>query len=145
MTFQKLFDLAYGDGAILHNSVLIVGRKEAELIKYTRNNFLALKISYFNEIHQLCQTLGIDFEAVRTGMTGDVRIGPSHTAVPGFDGHRGFGGTCLPKDTNALLQVMVGAGMESHIVRAMVTRNTTVDRPERDWESDPRAFTLDRK
>jgi UDPglucose 6-dehydrogenase len=144
-TFQRLFDLAYGDGAIIYNTILVVGRKEAEMIKYTRNNFLALKISYFNEIHQLCQTLGIDYDAVRAGVVADSRIGPSHTAVPGFDGHRGFGGTCLAKDTNALLQVMVGADMESHIVRAMVTRNTTVDRPERDWESDPRAFTVDRK
>lgn len=140
--FRTLFQLAKKNGAILHDTVTIMGRKEAELVKYTRNNFLALKISFFNEIYQLCKLTGADYEAVRAGIEGDARIGLSHTAVPGYDGHFGFGGTCLPKDTSALLQYMRSAGMESHIVNAAVTRNTTVDRPERDWEADPRAFTV---
>ena len=140
--FCELFRIAKKNGAVLHNTVTIMGRREAELVKYTRNNFLALKISFFNEIYQLCKTTGIDYDAVRAGMEGDARIGMSHTAVPGYDGHYGFGGTCLPKDTNALLQYMTGHGIESHIVKAAVTRNQTVDRPERDWEADPRAFTV---
>lgn len=140
--FCELFDIAKKNGAVLHNTVTIMGRREAELVKYTRNNFLALKISFFNEIYQLCYATGIDYDAVRSGMEGDTRIGMSHTAVPGYDGHYGFGGTCLPKDTNALLQYMTGHGVESHIVKAAVTRNQTVDRPERDWEADPRAFTV---
>lgn len=140
--FCELFRIAKKNGAVLHDAVTIMGRKEAELVKYTRNNFLALKISFFNEIYQLCKTTGIDYDAVRAGMEGDTRIGMSHTAVPGYDGHYGFGGTCLPKDTNALLQYMTGHGIESHIVKAAVTRNQTVDRPERDWEADPRAFTV---
>ena len=139
--FCELFRIAKKNGAVLHDAVTIMGRKEAELVKYTRNNFLALKISFFNEIYQLCKTTGIDYDAVRAGMEGDTRIGMSHTAVPGYDGHYGFGGTCLPKDTNALLQYMVAHGVESHIVKAAVTRNQMVDRPERDWEADPRAFT----
>ena len=140
--FCELFHIAKKNGAVLHDAVTIMGRREAELVKYTRNNFLALKISFFNEIYQLCKAAGIDYDAVRGGMEGDTRIGMSHTAVPGYDGHFGFGGTCLPKDTNALLQYMVAQGVESHIVKAAVTRNQTVDRPERDWEADPRAFTL---
>ena len=78
---------------------------------------------------------------MRKGVTADERIGVSHTAVPGYDGHRGFGGTCLPKDTSALLSIMESADMESYIIRAIVERNRIVDRPEHDWEDDPRAFT----
>jgi UDPglucose 6-dehydrogenase len=137
-----MFQIAKKNGVLLHDTVTIMGRKEAELVKYTRNNFLALKISFFNEIYQLCKATSIDYDAVRAGMEGDARIGMSHTGVPGYDGHFGYGGTCLPKDTNALLQYMTGHGIESHIVKAAVIRNQTVDRPERDWEADPRAFTV---
>lgn len=142
--FIELFTTAKRNGVILHDTVTIMGRKEAELVKYTRNNFLALKISFFNEIHQLCKATGIDYDAVRAGLEGDTRIGMSHTMVPGYDGHFGFGGTCLPKDTNALLQYMTQHGVESHIVKAAVTRNQTIDRPEKDWEADPRAFTINK-
>ena len=140
--FRTLFQLAKKNGVILHDNVTIMGRKEAELVKYTRNNFLALKISFFNEIYQLCKSSGIDYESVREGISGDTRIGMSHTLVPGYDGHFGFGGTCLPKDTSALLHYMISNNIESHIVKAMVTRNRMVDRPEKDWEADPRAFTI---
>ena len=138
---QGMLDLAQKAGKIRNNAAFFTMRKEAELIKYVRNNFLALKISFFNEIHSLCKGIGADYSHVRDGVTFDTRIGQSHTNVPGYDGHYGYGGTCLPKDTSALLHFMMEHDVESHIVKAAVLRNKTIDRPERDWEQDPRAFT----
>lgn len=139
--FQELLRLAAQNNRILSTNVQLITPKEAELVKYTRNNFLALKISFFNEIYCLCQAIGADYGNVISGVTCDPRIGKSHTAVPGPDGHAGFGGTCLPKDTSALGAFMKSKNVPSPIIDAMVYRNKNLDRPERDWESDPRAFT----
>ncbi len=136
-----LIKTAAAAGVIQSGETLFVKPDEAELIKYTRNNFLALKVSFFNEISSLCSTIGIEYEAVRRGVCADPRIGSSHTAVPGPDGHRGFGGTCLPKDTSALEHFMKSKGVQCPVVSGMVHRNRVVDRPEHDWEADPRAFT----
>lgn len=76
--------------------------KEASMIKYTINTFLATKLTFFNELYDLCQANGIDYDSVVGGARLDSRIGISHMQVPGPDGKRGFGGACLPKDTNAL-------------------------------------------
>lgn len=138
---KSLIEKAYSCGVIKSNNVMLTGTEEAEMIKYTRNNFLATKIAFFNEIAQICKAVGADYETVRQGVIADSRIGASHTVVPGPDGHKGFGGTCLPKDTNALVYFAKEAGVDSYVVRAAVERNSRVDRPERDWESDPRAFT----
>jgi UDPglucose 6-dehydrogenase len=139
--FQRLLTLAKDNNAIQSDVIQFVSTKEAEMIKYVRNNFLALKISFFNEIHSVCKAIGVDYEHVRNGVTADERIGKTHTGVPGYDGHFGFGGTCLPKDTSALLHFMTEKEIPSHIVKAMVYRNIHVDRPECDWKQDPRAFT----
>lgn len=138
---HELISLACSNGAIEHDTTLFVSTKEAELIKYTRNNFLAMKIGFSNEIYRLCQTIGADYSAVQAGFTTDTRIGASHTGVPGYDGHYGFGGTCLPKDTSALSYFMHEVGSPSPIIDAIVYRNKNIDRPEHDWEDDPRAFT----
>ena len=127
--------------SVSSDDVLLVGTEDAEMIKYTRNNFLATKVAFFNEIASVCKAVGADYETIRKAMSSDSRIGISHTAVPGPDGHKGFGGTCLPKDTNALIYFAKEVGVETPVVSAVVMRNTTIDRPERDWESDTRAFT----
>lgn len=128
-------------GVISSDNCMFVGSKEAELIKYTRNNFLAVKIGFFNEIYHLCDAIGADYGKVREGVIADSRIGQSHSCVPGYDGHYGFGGTCLPKDTSALAKFMDDNDVSCFIIKAAVERNKLVDRPERDWEKDPRAFT----
>lgn len=139
--FRGLMRSALWGKSVASEECLFVTPSEAELIKYTRNNFLALKISFCNEIYRLCTAIGAEYEAVRKGFVGDPRIGASHTGVPGFDGHYGFGGTCLPKDTSALCEFMKSQDVDCPIVSAMVHRNRNIDRPEHDWESDPRAFT----
>ncbi|MCJ7836933.1 UDP-glucose/GDP-mannose dehydrogenase family protein [Cuneatibacter sp. NSJ-177] len=77
--------------------LLITNRKSAEMIKYASNDFLALKISYINEIANLCELVGADIEDVATGMGFDSRIGNKflHAGI-------GYGGSCFPKDTKAL-------------------------------------------
>lgn len=139
--FKQLIDIAFKNDRIVSNTVIFTNTSEAELIKYARNNFLAMKVSFFNEIHSLCKKLNISFENVRNAVTQDPRIGKSHSSVPGPDGHYGFGGTCLPKDTFALYRFMESQGVPSYIVKAIADRNYTEDRPEHDWEKDPRAFT----
>lgn len=141
LILSELINTGYKNKVINDNTIQFTSCKEAELIKYTRNNFLAMKISFFNEIYQLCKKIGADYEQVREGVGSDKRIGSSHTLVPGYDGHFGFGGTCLPKDTSALASFMKENEVECPIISAVVYRNMIIDRPEHDWEEDPRAFT----
>jgi UDPglucose 6-dehydrogenase len=76
--------------------------EEACLVKYTANSFLALKVIFFNQIFDICEKTGLDFDIVRHIVSQDTRIGAGHTLVPGTDG-RGFGGACFPKDTEAFV------------------------------------------
>lgn len=81
------------------NPVIIMDVKSAEMTKYASNSFLALKISYANEIANICEKVGADAEMVRIGMCSDKRIG-SQFLFPGL----GFGGSCFPKDVKALIK-----------------------------------------
>jgi UDPglucose 6-dehydrogenase len=78
----------------------------AELVKYMANNFLTVKTSFFNEYYDLVKELGGDWDKIVEGAVADPRIGNSHTQVPGHDGKRGFGGSCFPKDINALINTL---------------------------------------
>jgi len=127
---------ARDEGTIRYNNITFVSNMEAEMIKYYRNTFLAVKVSYSNEMHEFCKTKGIDYETVRRVATQDDRIGSSHTIVPGHDGHFGFGGTCFPKDMHSLLCQFETAGLKSYILRSAVQRNREHDRPEKDWMRD---------
>lgn len=133
---RNLYQLAYNEGKIKHNVLHFVPNKEAEMIKYFRNTYLSVKVSYCNEIFDYCERKGINYETVRKLATLDKRIMPSHTQVPGHDGKRGFGGTCFPKDTNALLKDFEDVGVESYILKNAIYRNEKIDRPEQDWKAD---------
>ena len=109
--------------------------KEVELIKYVRNVFLATKVAFFNEIADFCHSTDINYDHVREGVGADPRIGMSHTAVPGPDGKRGFGGTCFPKDIKSLYHQMFDQGHDPSIIDAVILRNK-IDRPEEDWKED---------
>lgn len=71
------------------------------MTKYAKNNFLALKVSFFNQLYDLCYKMNIDYEEVRKHTTADNRIGESHSFITD---RRGFGGHCFPKDTSALVK-----------------------------------------
>lgn len=127
---------AYTAGLITNKEVKTTQPCTAELVKYVKNCFLATKVSFFNELYDLCSELCINYETLRELSCEDDRIGFGHTAVPGHDGFRGFGGTCFPKDMAALLYFMESQGLESFLVRAAVDRNNKLDRPDKDWSDD---------
>lgn len=86
--------------------IQIVESKESETIKYFCNSFLASKVSFFNNLFEMCQKFDMNFDSVKDGVCSDRRIGKSHTKVPGPDGLMGFGGYCFPKDINALINTL---------------------------------------
>jgi UDPglucose 6-dehydrogenase len=133
---RKLFYLALQNECITHNTLHFLTNKEAEMIKMFRNCFLATKVSFCNEINEFCEKLNINYENVRQLAANDDRILTSHTAVPGHDGRKGFGGTCFPKDTSSLRYEMSKVGMKPYVMEAIIERNENVDRPEKDWTVD---------
>lgn len=76
---------------------------EASFVKYSINSFLSTKITFFNQLYDLVNLYGCNFNTIVRAVGADDRVGLGHTRVPGFDGKRGFGGACLPKDTRAFL------------------------------------------
>jgi|TARA_B100001093_G_scaffold515139_1_gene590809 UDPglucose 6-dehydrogenase len=105
----------------------------AEMIKYMTNTFLATKISFANEIYQLCSKLNIDYDKVVEYATLDDRLGESHWGVPGHDGDLGFGGHCFPKDLAALLYLSYQYNTTNGVLKATQETNNKV-RSDRDWE-----------
>ena len=79
-----------------HTPVYRTSSDQSELVKLAMNSFFAVKVAYFNEIRCLCDKLGLDYETIRDVMVAEGRVSDLHTHVPGPDGLRGFGGTCLP-------------------------------------------------
>ena len=82
----------------------IIPSSEAEMVKYFGNTFLSTKVIFANQIYDLCQKLGINYDTVKTVASHDPRIGSSHLNIFN-DGYRGYGGACFPKDMKALLQL----------------------------------------
>jgi UDPglucose 6-dehydrogenase len=132
----QLLETCHQHGCIESKQVEFVLNREAEMIKYFRNTFLAIKASYCNEIYQMCQVANINYNKVRAFGASDTRIGLSHTQVPGPDGEFGFGGTCFPKDTQGLLSWITSKGGEASILQATIDRNKTIDRPAQDWNNN---------
>ena len=106
----------------------------AEMVKYLTNSFLATKVSFANEIYQVCQKLNIDYDKVVEYATLDDRLGKSHWNVPGPDGDFGFGGHCLPKDLSALIYLAMNLDTETNVLNAVEETNDVV-RKNRDWEN----------
>jgi len=105
----------------------------AEMVKYLTNCFLATKVSFANEIYELCGELDIDYDKVVEYATYDERLGKSHWGVPGHDGDLGFGGHCFPKDLSALIQLSIQLGTCNNVLESVQITNNQV-RSDRDWE-----------
>jgi len=114
-------------------SIIKTDSMYAEMVKYVTNTFLATKVSFANEIYELCQKLDIDYDKVIEYAQYDNRLGKSHWAVPGPDGDYGFGGHCFPKDTQALMYMAFTMGVNPTMLAATLSKNDQV-RNERDWE-----------
>jgi len=115
---------------IFPNATIVkTGAKHAEMVKYFTNCFLATKVSFANEMYNICNQLDLDYDKIVEYATYDERLGKSHWAVPGPDGDFGYGGHCLPKDLSAIVSEFDTYGL----LEAVEQVNDQV-REDRDWE-----------
>ena len=96
---------------------------DAALAKYAINSFLATKVVFMNELYQLANKAGLNYDIVSNLIKQDIRIGESHMRVPGTDGSLGFGGYCFPKDTEALLNYAKQYGIDLNVISSAVQKN----------------------
>lgn len=108
----------YGTFMRNHERLLFMDIRAAEMTKYAANAMLATKISFINEIANLCERLDVDVESVRKGIGSDSRIGYSFI-YPGC----GYGGSCFPKDVKALIRMADECGLEPTVLKAVEDRN----------------------
>ncbi len=115
---RTLMEALYAPLVRTGKPILFMDNRSAELCKYAANAFLATRISFINEIAQLCERVGADVDAVRRGAGADSRIG-TRFFFPGA----GYGGSCFPKDVRALVDTARQAGMEMEVVKAVEAVN----------------------
>jgi len=116
-------------------NIIQTDSKTAELIKYMNNTFFATKVSIMNEFKLLCKKIGANWEEALEGFVSDGRIGDSHLNVPGHDGKLGYGGTCFPKDVNALLYFSKKYNIELNTIKGGWKTNLEL-RTEKEWEEN---------
>ena len=106
----------------------------AEMVKYMNNCFFATKVSFMNEMKQVADKTNVDWDLAVEGFVRDGRIGHSHLAVPGPDGRFGFGGSCFPKDVQAMINFGYhNLNLNMNTLKGVWQTNLEV-RPEKDWE-----------
>ena len=115
---QKIMNDLYAPFVRQGNPIIFMDVRSAELTKYAANSFLATKISFMNEIAQLCEKLGADVDMVRKGIGSDERIG-KRFLFPGI----GYGGSCFPKDVQALVKSSEEVNYEFRILNAVMSVN----------------------
>jgi UDPglucose 6-dehydrogenase len=115
---RKLLNDLYSPFVRQGNPIIFMDERSAELTKYAANSFLATKISFMNEIAQLCERMGADVDMVRRGIGGDERIG-RRFLFPGI----GYGGSCFPKDVKALANSSKEVGYNFRILDAVMKVN----------------------
>ena len=91
------------------------------MAKYMTNSFLALKVIDCNEMYDLCQSLGLNYDNIRELWVADPRIGSSHTFV--YDDNRGFGGSCFPKDSSAIYKQAQDANVDLLLIENTINKN----------------------
>ena len=127
-TIKQIFAKVFPNAKIIKTD-----STHAEMVKYLTNTFLSVKVSFANEIHQLCTELQIDYDKVVEYATLDPRLGNSHWSVPGPDGDFGFGGHCFPKDLAAMIDLSFKLHTTNNVLCATESTNDDV-RALRDWE-----------
>jgi len=134
---SKVYKLAFPNVPVYEcNSVC------AEMVKYVCNCFLATKVSFANEIYQICKKINADYDKVVGLASLDPRLGTSHWKVPGpmpadngiGELLFGFGGSCFVKDINALIYFSKEIGIDPKVMLGVWDKNLEV-RPEKDWEN----------
>ena len=131
--YTKLVKELYQDRFGQYLPVIETTFQTAELIKYMNNLFFATKVSFLNEMKLLADKIDVDWDKAVEGFILDGRIGHSHLSVPGPDGKLGFGGSCFPKDIQALINFGDKNDIEMNVLKGAWKANLKV-RPEKDWE-----------
>ena len=116
---KKILTRLYKPFIDVKRPIIFMDERSSELTKYAANNFLATKITFMNEIANLCEIIGADVDKVRMGMGSDNRIG-NRFLYPGI----GFGGSCFPKDVNALVKSSDESGYDFKILKSVLEINT---------------------
>ena len=114
--------------------IIKTGSTYAEMVKYVTNCFLATKVSFANEMSEICTYLDIDYDKVIEYAKHDDRLGYSHWDVPGPDGDFGYGGHCFPKDVKALINVAMelDSNVRPTMLVATDAKNNDI-RKNKDW------------
>ena len=126
---KQLYQWRFGK----HIPVIQTDFQTAEMIKYMCNCFFATKVSYLNEMYQIAEKCGANWEDCVEGFSLDGRIGHSHLNVPGPDGKFGFGGSCFPKDVQAVIHFAQTLDVHPDVLLGAWNKNLDV-RPEEDWK-----------
>lgn len=100
----------------------VLKAKEAEMVKYYGNTWFSTKVVFANQMFDMCQAVGVNYDAVMEGASADKRIGATHLTV-WHKGYRGYGGKCLPKDTRALIQLGDQVGAEMKLLKIVEAIN----------------------
>jgi UDPglucose 6-dehydrogenase len=119
ITYIKTFFETYFKDA----TISICSSDESESMKLFCNSFYATKIQYFTEVKLLCDKMDIEYNNVIELMLKNGWINPMHTMIPGPDGNLSFGGTCLPKDINALGSLCNSMDSPNDVIQAVITEN----------------------
>ena len=126
---ENLYKWRFGDSV----PIIKTDYQTAELIKYMNNCFFATKVSFLNEMYQIANKCGANWEDAIEGFVRDGRIGHSHLSVPGPDGKFGFGGSCFPKDIQAMIHFADSLDIHPNVLVGAWDTNLDV-RPEEDWK-----------
>ena len=127
--FVELIRDRFGDCV----AILETNYESAEMIKYMSNCFFATKVSFMNEMYQIAEKIDANWNDIVSGFVADGRIGHTHLNVPGHDGKFGFGGSCFPKDIQAMIDFADKFGVNSSVLKGAWEKNLEV-RPEQDWK-----------
>ena len=114
-------------------AVMETSYETAELIKYMSNCFFATKVSFMNEMYQIAEKIDANWDEAVSGFVADGRIGHTHLGVPGHDGKFGFGGSCFPKDIQAMIDFAEMFGLNPSVLKGAWEKNLEV-RSEQDWK-----------
>ena len=125
----KLFSIRFGNST----PTVETNFETAEFIKYMNNCYFATKVSFMNEMRLIADKSGVNWTTAVDGFVRDGRVGHSHLHVPGPDGKFGFGGSCFPKDIQAMMSHARSIGVEPSVLDGAWKTNLNV-RPEKDWE-----------
>lgn len=117
--------------------------KEASFVKYSINCFLSVKVTFFNQLYDAALKDDANFTSIINAVGTDPRIGYSHTRVPGFDGKKGFGGSCFPKDTSAFVNYATDMSLLEKAIDINNTYRSEYELDEREKEQNISYKTVD--